>query len=53
MRQSLQPWIRLLVLVLMASGAVLASGCHFHRHHHGYYLYDNLDYHPRYGSHHS
>jgi hypothetical protein len=36
----------------MASVAAIATGCHFHRHHHGYIIYDPLDYHPRYGNHH-
>ena len=40
-----------LLLAVIVSGSVLLSGCHFHRYHHDYYIYDDLDDHPRYGDH--
>jgi hypothetical protein len=51
-RQSPKLWTCLLVLVLTASVSMTA-GCHFHRYHDGYTIQDELESHPRYGSHHN
>jgi len=50
-RHSAREVLRLLVLVLTASSILWTTGCHFHRYHNGYYEYDELDDHPRYGNH--